>query len=57
MRRGLFGLLDDMWVQLLDANVLAAIKLVHDPALTDKERAYIQNFIDITCNDDEDGSD
>lgn len=58
MRRGLFGLLDDIWVQLLDANVLTAIKLSHDPTLSDKERDYIQDFIDITVNDDEEnGSD
>lgn len=52
MRRGLFGLLDDIWVQLLDANVLTAIKLVHEPELTDKERNYIQDFINIATEDD-----
>lgn len=46
-------LLDDIWMQLLNANVLTAIKMVHYTTLTDKERNHIQNFIDVATEDDE----
>ena len=49
-------LLDDIWLQLLDANILTAIKMVHYTTLTDKERNLVQNFIDV-ATEDEDGSD
>jgi hypothetical protein len=49
----LCGLLRDIWVQLCNANILTAIKMSHDPTLSDKERDFVQEIADLPFDEEE----
>jgi predicted outer membrane protein len=54
--RELFRLLRDIWAQLVDANILKAIKLSHDTTLSDKERQWVQEIADLPFDEEEEES-
>jgi hypothetical protein len=54
--RELFRVLRDIWAQLCDANILTAIKMSHDTALSDKERQWVQEIADIPFEEEEEES-
>jgi hypothetical protein len=54
--RELLRLLRDIWVQLVDANILKAIKMSHDATLSDKERQWVQEIADLPFDEEEEES-
>ena len=38
-------ILDGIWYELMTANALTALKLVHDPCLSSEERGFVAEII------------